>query len=114
MKWVSLFALKSPDLGRGTRFRFPADYPYEEVVEFLLFDTPYSPSGHGLLVISGYKAGLINLLLPEESKSQGNFHSISTGWMKKNFRKWVWDVSTKKVFVSLSQAPVPRLPKASD
>ncbi len=114
MKWVTLFSLKETHLGRGVRFRFPAGYPYEHVVEFMLFDTPFSPSGHGVLVTSGYKAGLTNVLLPEEAKSEGNVHGISTAWMKKNFRKWIWNVSTKSVFVNLAQAPVPRLPKILD
>jgi Immunity protein 45 len=113
VKWISLFSYKEPALYRGTRIRFPADYPYEDVVEFMVYDNPDSPGGFGLVVTSGYKAGLIDVHLPVEANIGVNVHAISAAWLKTNFRKWVWNVSSKTVFVSMTQNPMPRLPKIS-
>jgi hypothetical protein len=112
MKWVSLHNLKERQLWRGTRIRFPAGDPYEDVVEFMFYLCPTSPSGFGLVVTSGYKAGHVNGYLPAEAKPSGDVIAISTSWLKSNFRKQIWNVSPRKVFVSAGKPPAPRLPNS--
>ena len=54
-------------LGRGSVFRNPAQYPYEEdVVDFMLMENPHSRCGMSLWVTTGYKAGLPWNNLPME------------------------------------------------
>ena len=53
---------------RGTIFKCKGIYPYEEVVYFLLCELGDS---YGLMVISGYKAGLTYVLFPKESIPEG-------------------------------------------
>ena len=67
MKWALLTELDDKDLlGRGAILRFPGVWPHEEVVDLMVFNSPDAGSGMGLIVASGYKAGLILVLLPKE------------------------------------------------
>ena len=53
---------------RGTIFKYKGIYPYEEVVYFLLCELGES---YGLMVISGYKAGLAYVCFPKEYIPEG-------------------------------------------
>ncbi|MFI7290672.1 Imm45 family immunity protein [Streptomyces anulatus] len=47
------------EIGRGAVFQLPARWPYEETVEFMLAELPPSTDHRvGLIVTTGYKAGL--------------------------------------------------------
>ncbi|WP_268947880.1 Imm45 family immunity protein [Pseudomonas fulva] len=51
---------------RGTVFRAKGSYPYEEVVDFMVFETLDEDCRFGLMVTTGYKAGLPLVWLPRE------------------------------------------------
>lgn len=80
---------------RGAVFRFPAMFPYEDVVEFLVCEQNDENSGFGLMVISGYKSGLVANVLPRESLSADGM-GIDVEWLKKNWCKWVYSNTLPK------------------
>ncbi|MGN8171864.1 Imm45 family immunity protein [Agrobacterium cavarae] len=49
---------------RGNVLRLPAKYPYEERVDFIIFETRFDERRYGLMVSSGYKAGIPLVYLP--------------------------------------------------
>ena len=115
MKWESLLSVEDATVFRGALFRFPAKWPFEDVVDFMLFDTPSSDSGYGFLAASGYHGGRIEVLLPEEARyktenPEGSDHAIDTKWLQRNWRKWIYDVSPRKVKVCIGGRPKPRMP----
>jgi len=74
---------------RGYILRCKWDYPYEGVVDLLVCDS-FLPerSGCRLVVASGYKAGLTNCVLPEESLPEGFASGLKTDWLFNNFTEW--------------------------
>jgi hypothetical protein len=109
-KWKKLINFKEETIRLGTVFRLPAQYPYEKVVEFLVFEPNDANYGLGLMVRSGYKAGLTLVILPLESQPT-NQRGLSTQWLITNWQKWVYpDCAVKHVW--LNEYPkIPRLPK---
>lgn len=71
---------------RGTIFRLPAVWPYEEWVDFMVIDLFET---HGLVVSSGHKAGLILISIPIESASTES-RALSTEWVITNWAKWIY------------------------
>ncbi|KEQ11754.1 hypothetical protein GZ78_28635 [Endozoicomonas numazuensis] len=87
----------------GTVFRLPGKYPYENLVDFMVYDPAITDRGQGLMVSSGYKAGLILVLLPKESSTKGDLyrHSIEKNWLIKNWSQWVYpECPVSEVYVS--------------
>ncbi|PJR53646.1 hypothetical protein CWM57_23015 [Klebsiella sp. G-Nf4] len=83
---MRLVDYKNESIKRGSVFRLPAVWPYESWVDFMvidLFDT------HGLVVSTGYKAGLILIALPAESCSKEG-RALSTTWVINNWAKWIY------------------------
>ncbi|TDB42104.1 Imm45 family immunity protein [Photorhabdus luminescens] len=76
-------------ISRGTVFRLPATWPYEEQVDFMVFETQDDVRPYGLIVSSGYKAGLFLVKLPIESISDEG-HGLNTEWVIKNWSKWIY------------------------
>jgi Immunity protein 45 len=77
-------------LWTGDILRLPENYdlgPGSTPVDLIVFDPNDSDCGLGILVVSGYKAGLIYALLPQESQKDGT-RCIDMGWMKANWDKW--------------------------
>jgi hypothetical protein len=56
-------------------------------VDLLLFNPQEDETGLGLMVASGYKAGLIFAILPEESRFERKL-SLSKAWLIENWDKW--------------------------
>ena len=111
MKWIRLSEIEDQSLRRGAILRFPAKYPYEDVVDFMVFDPVATGRGLGLIVDSGQKAGLILVLLPEESCFK-NRHGLSTRWLRENWEKWVYpETKMKHVYVCSHGRSTPRYPK---
>ncbi len=81
------------ELWRGTILRFKGQYPFEEIVDFMLICYPSCESGFALTCISGYCAGNLELCLPEEAVNDFN-SSISTQWVIDNWNKWIYDGCT--------------------
>lgn len=83
---MKLIDYKNKSIKRGTIFRLPAVWPYEEWVDFMVIDLFET---HGLVVSSGHKAGLILISLPIESASiEGR--ALSTEWVITNWAKWIY------------------------
>ena len=109
-KWCKLIKFKEQTIRLGTIFRLPAQYPYEKVVEFLVFEPNDSAYGLGLMVRSGYKAGLTLVILPIESQPD-NKRGLSTQWLITNWQTWVYpDCAVKQVWLN-EQPRMPKLPK---
>ena len=70
----------------GSVLRFPAAWPYEDVVDFMIVAFP---DGCGLVVTTGYKSGLIVVILPTEAMPKGQI-ALSAAWLARNWTKWVW------------------------
>lgn len=80
----------------GGVFRFPAKYPYEDIVDFMIFNPNEEGKGLGLITSSGYKAGLISVVLPVEAGEK----CICKDWLLKNWKKWVYPEC--EVYVSVN------------
>ncbi|WBV22405.1 MULTISPECIES: Imm45 family immunity protein [Pantoea] len=83
---MKLINYKNKSIKRGTVFRLPAVWPYEEWVDFMVIDLFET---HGLVVSSGHKAGLILISLPIESASVEG-RALSTEWIITNWAKWIY------------------------
>lgn len=82
---------------RGQIFRVPGKYPYEEFVDFMIFELNDGVRGYGLMVTSGYKAGLTLVKLPQECIVSGG---ISKAWVINNWAKWIYpDCDVSEVYV---------------
>lgn len=78
------------DLERGAILRCKGVYPYENYVDFLVMEYCESTKRHyAMIVISGYKAGLIYVVFPEESIPQENAgYAVDIKWLQDNWSKW--------------------------
>ncbi|MBT0718263.1 hypothetical protein HGT71_08270 [Rosenbergiella epipactidis] len=83
---MKLIDYMNKSIKRGTVFRLPAVWPYEEWVDFMVIDLFET---HGLVVSSGHKAGLILISLPIESMSAED-RALSTEWVITNWDKWIY------------------------
>lgn len=83
---MKLIDYKNKSIKRGTVFRLPAVWPYEEWVDFMVIDLFET---HGLVVSSGHKAGLILISIPIESASTEG-RALSTEWVVNNWSKWIY------------------------
>lgn len=84
---------------RGSVFRVCGKYPYEATVDFMVFETLTPDRPFGLMVTTGYKAGLHLVHLPEES-NEGRL-GLSKEWVISNWAKWIYpdcEVSQVAVF----------------
>lgn len=86
---MKLIDYEETTISRGTVFRLPATWPYEEWVDFMLFETQDDERPYGLMVSSGYKAGLFLIKLPIESTSSEGF-GLSTKWVINNWGNWIY------------------------
>lgn len=83
---MKLIDYNNKSIKRGSVFRLPAVWPYEEWVDFMVIDLFET---HGLVVSSGHKAGLILISLPIESTSTEG-RALSTEWVITNWAKWIY------------------------
>lgn len=90
MEWDNLLEFDEENLWRGTVFRFPATYPFESVVDFMLFVDPYSDSSFSLVCVTGTSAGHHEASLPEEALAKGEVSAISKKWLIENWTKSVY------------------------
>jgi hypothetical protein len=79
----------SSSIFRGNVLRVRGKYPYEEYVDFMVFETPSKDRPYGLIVTSGYKAGLILVYLPAESSSAEGA-GLDRKWIVNNWDKWIY------------------------
>ncbi|MBO6727031.1 MAG: hypothetical protein JJ911_15325 [Rhizobiaceae bacterium] len=84
-----LTELEEPQLDRGDILRLSDNYdtgPGTGPVDLLVFDPRDDTCGLGLVVASGYKAGLILQIFP-----RGSMHAdggLSAEWLIANWRDW--------------------------
>lgn len=84
---VSFLAEADRVLPPGTVFRFHAAWPYEAMVDFMLYQHPGGTCG--LMVTTGIKSGFVAVILPEESLVEG-YIGVEAKWLSANWSKWVW------------------------
>jgi Immunity protein 45 len=113
MDWVKLSDTKDIAFFAGSIFRFPAAYPYEKFVDYMLvLDGSVAKAELKFVVTTGSKAGLINILcsFPKEAYIPGSL-AISSEWLQQNWSEWVYnDCDMKDVFVSNRYPPPSSLP----
>ncbi len=87
MNWQPLINIEKTAIGRGYVFRFPAGYPFGDIVDFMVIEEHDAPIGLKLICSTGYHAGQTELILPAES---GEKCALSTKWLIENWQKWVF------------------------
>ena len=81
----NLTNFKENIIWRGAILKCKGKYPYEDVVYFLVCEIQET---YALVIISGYKAGLIYTYFPKESIPDGCRLGLSSDWLKTNWNKW--------------------------
>jgi Immunity protein 45 len=105
--YIKLINYTEITIQRGTLLRCLAEYPYEEVVDFLVCEPSYKNKGCRLMVASGYKAGIVLCDLPFESHTIGQSYGINTCWLQNNWNKWVYlDCSVEQVLLIENGSPI--------
>ena len=112
--WVKLVDCDSQNmLFHGAVLRCVGKWPYEEIVDFMVFDNKKTDTGMGLIVTSGYKSGLILVYLPKESESghEQFIDYVNLDWLKQNWAKWVYpNCAVDDVYVFDGYQPANCLP----
>lgn len=87
------------DLERGLILRCKGQPPYEEYVDFMIIEQKEEQRVYGLMIISGYKAGLMYVTFPKEATSLKGF-DLSYEWVKSNWPNWGYiDCTLDNVYV---------------
>ncbi|SPL72038.1 Imm45 family immunity protein [Acinetobacter stercoris] len=93
------------DLERGLILRCKGQQPYEEYVDFMIVEQQEEQRKYGLMVISGYKAGLMYVSFPKEAISLKGF-DLSYEWVKLNWSNWGYvDCALDDVYIIERLAP---------
>ncbi|WP_422403354.1 Imm45 family immunity protein [Pseudomonas sp. GZD-209] len=85
---IKLVDFHGESIWHGNIFRVPGKCPYERFVDFMVFDNQSEDRPYGLIVTSGYKAGLILVYLPRECSSVEG--GVSKKWVMSNWSKWIY------------------------
>ncbi len=101
-----LTELKEKKIARGAVFRVKAEYPYEEVVDFMLVETTDAERPLGVMVATGYSAGHTFVHLPGEALMKGT-RMLSVEWLKQNWEKWVYSPCPPQEVLFLERYPEP-------
>jgi len=93
-------------LQRGDVIRCIGTYPYEDYVDFMLIEYPFNQiNQYALLVDSGYKAGLIFVVWPEQANNKEG-PGVNIDWLKINWSKWGYiDCPLEDVYVFSKAVP---------
>lgn len=86
---------------RGSVLRCTGASPYEGNADLMVIELPEGGNrAYALLVVSGYKAGLILVRLPQESIPVEGY-GVSGRWLKNNWEEWVYpDCPPEKIYLS--------------
>ncbi|MRT31156.1 Imm45 family immunity protein [Herbaspirillum sp. CAH-3] len=93
MKWGRLIDFPDEPLPRGTLLKFPAKYPFESIVVLMVCEQIGEKDKwlHGLVTITGHKAGINPLqLLPAESSYSRGSAALSRTWLVENWEHWCY------------------------
>ncbi|MBV8622571.1 MAG: hypothetical protein JO174_03700 [Herbaspirillum sp.] len=88
MKWENLIKKETDEVAAGSVFRVKAEWPYEEIVDFMLVYLPSENSTHTLVVCTGMKAGRVLVRLPLEADCGGR--AISKDWLVRKWGEWIY------------------------
>jgi len=110
MLWKMFTDINDKNICRGSVFRVKGTRPYEEIVDFMVYDPQEDDEGMGLIVSSGYKAGLILVILPKESIGYGESRSISKDWLMENWTNWVYPECGVSDVLYINNYPSPAVP----
>jgi len=106
--WRKLTDPAPEEISRGAVFRFPARWPYEDTVDYLLTEHD-SDAGFALVVASGYKAGVIRLVLPPEARiARPGVRAISRCWVISNWERWIYEECGARDVLIADGYPAPR------
>lgn len=101
MDGEKLLATEADCFYRGTVFRFPAKYPFEDVVDFMLFINPESPSEFSLVCTTGAKAGYMEFNFPVEALFGNGSKAISKQWIIDNWIDYIYpDTAISEIMVA--------------
>ena len=90
----------------GAVLRFPADYPYEKIVDFMIMDIE---NNLHFCVSSGFKCGAVYIRLPQEGYCV-NEYAIDSKWLIENWNKWIYlDCKVDDVYILPKGYPVPKI-----
>ncbi|KAF0177183.1 MAG: hypothetical protein IV086_06955 [Hyphomonadaceae bacterium] len=104
--WRKLTDPAPEEIWRGAVFRFPARWPYEDTVDYLLTD---QNGDFALVVATGYKAGIIKLVLPDEAYApREGARAISRSWMISNWERWIYEECGARDVLVADGYPAPR------
>lgn len=98
--WTKLRNYKREVLSRGTILRMRGEYPYENVVDFMVFDPCEPRRGLGLLVVTGYKAGLMVCTFPADTGTEKYPCCLSKQWWIDNWDKWGLECDIDTIYVA--------------
>ncbi len=88
MNWILLLESNEKYFYRSVVFRFPAKYPFEDIVDFMIIEDLEAPLKLKLICSTGYHAGQTELIFPKEAKHSDG--GISVAWLKDNWEKWIY------------------------
>jgi hypothetical protein len=97
------------DLTRGEILRCKGKVSYEEFVDFMIVELSCEKiRGYALMVVSGYKAGLVYSYLPQESIPLGDGgYAVNVSWLKLNWAIWgYFDCPLDEVYLLDRQPPL--------
>ncbi len=96
MKQIKLIDYDQPFITKGSILRFfTKGFQVETTVDFMVFYPADKNCGLGLITITGFNAGDIYIILPEESLYSTQ-HTLSTEWLVNNWNKWICEASDVK------------------
>jgi hypothetical protein len=105
-EWIKLVDYPDDYITRGAVLRVPSvkvfngDWYADDIVDFLVFDASHFSGAYGLVVVSGYKAGCINIIFPTESSGSTFSIGLQKVWLINNWNKWVYiDGSVDSVWI---------------
>lgn len=98
MTFVKLIEVEVDEIWAGAVLRFPAQMPFEDTVDFMLFFDVHAESGFSLVCTTGSKAGNLEVQLPKAALASGNVRAINRHWLIENWQEWVYaDASADEV-----------------
>ncbi|MGY3060280.1 hypothetical protein ACVWZD_004525 [Streptomyces sp. TE3672] len=106
MTWI-LLSEHPEEISRGAVLQLPARWPYEETVEFMLAELPPGSDGRmGLIVTTGYKAGLWVMSLPDEAFVAERPWALSAAWLRDNWTARIYSgTDPEKILVRTGCSP---------
>ncbi|KAA3502104.1 hypothetical protein G6L63_23330 [Agrobacterium vitis] len=103
-----LIELNFEAIARGAIFRVRGQYPYENVVDFMVVETSVSERPLGIMVATGYSAGHTFVRPPPEAILTGT-KMLSTAWLKENWAEWIYPACPVGEVFFLEHYPAPEL-----